>query len=117
MNIDHYIGFDVHKKTISYCIKTSDGTIGEEGKIAAKRSVLRDWASRQTTPWKGGMEATMFSGWIYDTLKPYAAQLQMGHPAMMKAICAAKKKNDRIDARKIADLVRCNLLPACYVAP
>jgi transposase len=35
---------------------------------------------------------------------------------MMKAIGAAKKKSDRLDARKIADLVRCNLLPACYVA-
>jgi len=63
------------------------------------------------------MEATLFSGWIYDTLKPFAAELQMGHPAMMKAIGASKKKNDKIDARKIADLVRCNLLPACYVAP
>ena len=36
---------------------------------------------------------------------------------MMKAIGASKKKNDKIDARKTADLVRCNLLPACYVAP
>jgi transposase len=36
---------------------------------------------------------------------------------MMKAIGASKKKNDRIDARKTADLVRCNLLPECYVAP
>jgi transposase len=35
---------------------------------------------------------------------------------MLKAIVAAKKKNDRIDARTIADLVRCNLLPTCHVA-
>jgi transposase len=34
----------------------------------------------------------------------------------MKAISAGKKKSDRIDARTIADLVRCNLLPACHVA-
>jgi transposase len=63
------------------------------------------------------MEATLFSGWIYDTLKPYAAELEMGHPAMMKAIGASKKKNDKLDARKISDLVRCDLLPACWVAP
>jgi transposase len=63
------------------------------------------------------MEATLFSGWIYDTLKPYASELRMGHPAMMKAIGASKKKNDRVDARKIADLLRCNLLPRCYMAP
>jgi len=63
------------------------------------------------------MEATLFSGWIYDTLEPYAAKLEMGHPAMMKAIGASKKKNDRLDARKTCDLVRCDLLPSCYVAP
>ena len=53
--------------------------------------------------------------WIYDTLKPYAARLEMGHPAKMKAITAGKKKSDTIDARTIADLVRCNLLPGCHV--
>jgi transposase len=63
------------------------------------------------------MEATLFSGWIYDTLQPYGEQLEMAHPAKMKAISAGKKKSDTIDARTIADLVRCNLLPACYVAP
>ena len=63
------------------------------------------------------MEATIFSAWIYDTLKPYAQQLDMGHPAKMKAITAGKKKSDKIDARTIADLLRCNLLPACYVFP
>ena len=33
----------------------------------------------------------------------------------MKAITAGKKKSDRLDARTIADLLRCNLLPTCYV--
>jgi len=117
MNIKHYIGFDVHKKSISYCVETADGKIIEEGKLRATHQVLREWAQKRTEPWHGAMEATLFSSWIYDVLKPYAAELQMGNPSMMKAIGAAKKKNDQLDARKIADLVRCNLLPACYVAP
>jgi hypothetical protein len=61
------------------------------------------------------MEATLFSAWIYDTLKPYATKLEMGHPGRMKAISSAKKKSDKIDARTIGDLQRCNLLPTCYV--
>ena len=36
---------------------------------------------------------------------------------MLKALAASKKKNDKVDARKIADLLRCNLLPECYMAP
>ena len=117
MNVNHYIGFDVHKKSISYCVKTADGRIVEEGKLRAAHDVLRQWAGKRQEPWRGAMEATLFSGWIYDTLQPFAGELQMGHPALMKAIGASKKKNDQLDARKIADLVRCNLLPACYVAP
>lgn len=117
MNVQHYIGFDVHKKSVSYCVKTSDGVIVEEGKIPARRQDLCQWADQRPEPWSGAMEATLFSSWIFDLLKPYAAQLQMGHPAMMKAIGAAKKKSDKLDARVIADLVRANLLPACWVAP
>ena len=117
MNVNHYIGFDVHKKSISYCVKAADGTICEEGKVPAKHVNLCEWARKRAAPWRGAMEATLFSGWIYDVLKPFAAELQMGHPALMKAIGASKKKSDKLDARKIADMVRCNLLPACYVAP
>ena len=116
MNIPHYIGFDVHKKHINFCSKTGNGEVVEEGRLVAERGVLRSWAETRTYAWHGAMEATLFSGWIFDTLKPYAVKLEMAHPAMVKAIAAAKKKNDRIDARTIADLVRCNLLPTCHVA-
>jgi transposase len=91
MNAIHYIGLDVHKKTISYCIKTAAGQIVKEGTVAAERSALRSWAASLQQPWHGAMEATIFSAWIYDTLKPYAEPLKMGHPAKMKAITAAIK--------------------------
>ena len=63
------------------------------------------------------MEATIFTGWIYDHLKPHAAALKVAHPLMLRAIAAAKKKNDRIDANKICDCLRCDFLPECYMAP
>jgi transposase len=117
MNVHDYIGFDIHKKTISYCIKEIDGTIREEGVIEASRPGLRDWVAQRPRNWVGAMEATLFTGWIYDELKPQAAALKVAHPAMLKAIAASKKKNDRVDAEKIADLLRCDLLPECYMAP
>jgi transposase len=113
----HYIGLDVHKKIISYCAKTADGQIVQEGSLQASRAALRGWAESRAVPWHGAMEATLFSAWIYDTLKPYAKHLVMGQPAKMKAISAGKKKSDSIDARTIADLLRCDLLPTCYVLP
>ena len=70
MNVNHYIGFDVHKKSINYCVKMADGQIVEEGRLRATHDALRQWARRRQEPWRGAMEATLFSGWIYDTLKP-----------------------------------------------
>jgi hypothetical protein len=50
MIVIHYIGFDVHKKSISYCAKTADGQVVEEGKLVAQRAVLRKWAGARTQP-------------------------------------------------------------------
>lgn len=117
MNSMHYIGFDIHKKVISFCEKQMDGTIIDQGVIAATRQSLTNWAGKRETPWIGAMEATLFTGWIYDYLLPHAEDLKVAHPEMLKAITASKKKNDAADAEKIADLLRCNLLPECYMAP
>lgn len=112
-----YIGFDVHKKTISFCAKAGDGRILDEGKIAARRGDLNAWAKARSRPWVGALEATLFTGWIYDLLRPQAQELKVAHPAMLRAITASKKKNDCVDARTLAYLLRCNLLPECYMAP
>ena len=42
----HYIGLDIHKKSISFCIRQSDGTIIAEGSFAANRQALDIWISR-----------------------------------------------------------------------
>lgn len=117
MNTVDYIGFDVHKKSISFCVKDAAGALRKEGEIGATRAELSQWLKSRDRPWQGAMEATLFSGWIYDFLKPHAADLKVAHPVMLKAIAASKKKNDRVDARKITDLLRCDLLPEAYMAP
>ena len=53
MNEIHYIGFDVHKKTMSYCAKTAVARSGRR-QLAARREALRSWA--------GGLVATVAGG-------------------------------------------------------
>jgi len=115
MSAMYYIGLDIHKKTIAYCIKRIDGQLVRQGTVAADRTALKKWLTELPGPWLGAMEATIFTGWVYDFLKPHAVELKVAHPAMLKAITAAKKKNDRADAEKIADLLRVNLLPECHM--
>lgn len=117
METVYYAGLDIHKKTISYCVKAQSGEIVREGSIASRRSELEHWQRSMPAPWRAAMEATLFTGWIYDQLKAGGAQVTVADPSMLKAISASKKKNDRVDARKIADLLRCDLLHESYMAP
>ena len=112
----YYIGLDVHKKTISYCVKDAAGHVHREGKIGSTRRELDAWIQTLPQPRMMAMEATIFTGWIYDHLLPHAEKVKVAHPLMLRAIAAAKKKNDRIDAGKIADCLRCDFLPECHMA-
>jgi transposase len=111
----YYIGLDVHKRKISYCVKDRGGKLYGEGSLPATRLDLDHWMKALPQPWSAALEATMFTGWIYDHLKPYAAELKVAHPLMLRAIAAAKKKNDRVDASKICDCLRCDFLPESYM--
>ncbi len=96
--------------------KSKEERIHAEGTIPATRFDLDRWMRALPQPWTAAMEATVFTGWIYDHLRPHAAALKVAHPLMLRAIAAAKKKNDRIDANKICDCLRCDFLPECYMA-
>ena len=111
----YYIGLDVHKKTISFCVKDAAGHVHQEGKIGSTRRERNAWIQTLPQPRMIAIEATIFTGWIYDHLLPHAEKVKVAHPVMLRAIAAAKK-NDKIDARKIADCLRCDFLPECHMA-
>ncbi len=87
-----------------------------EGKIGSTRRELDAWIKTLPQPRMIAMEATIFTGWIYDHLLPHAEKVKVAHPLMLRAIAAAKRKNDKIDAGKIADCLRCDFLPECHMA-
>jgi hypothetical protein len=60
----YYIGLDVHKRTISYCVKDGSGAIHAEGTLPATRLDLDRWMKTLHQPWTAAMEATVFTGWI-----------------------------------------------------
>src|SRR5579862_14063 len=88
----YYIGLDVHKRTISYCVKDGSGAIHSEGAIPATRLDLDLWMKTLPQPWTAAMEATAFTGWIYDHLQPHAAALKVAHPLMLRAIAGGQEK-------------------------
>src|SRR5260370_29351146 len=97
METMYYIGLDVHKKTISYCVKDGSGGIYAEGSIPATRLTLDMWMKTLPQPWTVAMEATIFTALNYDHLKPHAAAREVAHPLVLQAIAVGKKNNDSID--------------------
>ena len=77
----YYIGLDVHKRKISYCVKDGSGKIYAEGSIPATRFDLDRWMKTLPQPWSAAMEATMFTGWIYDHLQAACRRAESGASA------------------------------------
>jgi hypothetical protein len=92
----YYIGLEVHKRTIRYCVKDVAGRIFAECSIPATRLDLDRSMKTLLQPWTAAMEATVFTGWIYDHWQPQAVAVKVGPPLMLRPIAAAKKKHDRI---------------------
>lgn len=113
----YYVGMDIHKKVVAVCVKTKDGEKIQQKMIKATRKDLADWMRTIPGTWRAAMEATLFTAWVYDFIYPHAEEVLVAHPEMLKAITAAKKKNDMDDAEKICDLLRVDLLPECYFFP
>lgn len=115
MYIQHFIGLDIHKKSIWFCVKDITGKVISRGKFPATAEAIESWCQSRPAPWSGLMEATMFAHWIYDRMRPFAAELRIGHPVAMKALLLTKNKTDEQDAERFAEMARCNLVPALYV--
>jgi hypothetical protein len=51
---------------------------------------------------------------VADILRPFAAEIVVGNPLKTKVIAEAKVKTDKVDVEMLAQLLRCNYLPAVW---
>jgi transposase len=68
-------------------------------------------------PLEVAFEATFGWGWFADLLADAGISAHMAHPLAAKAISSARVKNDSVDAKTLAHLLRTNLLPEAWIAP
>ena len=108
-----YAAIDLHQKTVQLVLKD------EHGQIASETKISKD--SKRILEFLEGSDArvVMESGYnhehIYDLLKEEGYDVRVAHPLMVKAIAYAKVKNDKVDARTLADLLRLDMIPECYI--
>lgn len=110
-----YVGLDVHSRTSTYCI------LDEHGKRVKTHTVKGPWAElvlelqKIPRPFKICYEACLGYGWLYDELAQLAESVQVAHPGQVRLIFRAKRKNDRVDAQKLAKLLYLESVPMVYV--
>jgi len=110
-----YVGLDVHKKFIQVCMLDAQGGKVREERVLTEHAALQGFAQRLTAEDQVAMEACSFAWNLYDLLEPYAGGITVCNAYQTRAIAQAKIKTDKVDARTLADLLRCGYLPAVWV--
>ena len=113
MNDAKYIGLDVHQATISAVVLDSTGKVLMESILETKAATILQFIGGL----RGSLQVTFEEGtcaaWLHDLLKPHVTKVLVCDPRK-NALLKSGNKNDRIDARKLADLLRSGLLSAVY---
>ncbi len=113
MNDAKYIGLDVHQATISATVLDSAGKSVMEAILETKAVTILQFIHGM----RGDLQVTFEEGtcaaWLHDLLKSHVTQLLVCDPRK-NALLKVGNKSDRIDAQKLAELLRSNLLRSVY---
>ncbi len=113
----YYCGIDLHARTMYLCV------LNQQGEILLHRNMpcSPDFFLKAIAPYREDMavavECIFTWYWLADLCAQENIVFVLGHALYMKAIHGGKAKNDKIDAHKIAALLRGGMLPMAYVYP
>src|SRR5256885_3215685 len=104
---------DVHTATISVAVRDAAGKLIMESVIETKTSTILQFIQGLRGDLHVTFEEGTWAAWLYDLLKPYVTNVVVCNPRR-NALLKEGSRNDRIDARKLAELLRSNLLRPVY---
>ena len=113
MDSKKYIGMDVHKESISIAVMNGAAKIVMECIIETKASMILQFIDGL----RGDLQVTFEEGtsaaWLYDLLKPHVTKLLVCDPRK-NASMREGNQSDKIDARRLAELLRLDHLTPVY---
>src|SRR5712675_2218258 len=108
-----YIGMDVHKETASIAVLNSSGKLVMESILETKANTIIQFVQGLRGHLRVTLEEGTWAAWLYDLLRPHVTKIVVCDPRR-NALLKVGNKSDRIDARKLAELLRAGLLSAVY---
>ena len=114
-----YVGIDVHKKMCQAAVLDEDGTLIDETRFANTPEGIEEYATKLTS-YSDDVKAVVESTgnlWIqiHDRLETRGFTVELSNPGKTRLIAEAKVKTDKVDARTLAQLLRADMIPTCYV--
>jgi len=113
MNSEKYIGRDVHQATIVVAVTDSTGKLVMESILETEAATILQFFAGLRGNLAVTFEEGTWSAWLYDLLHPHVEKLVVCNPRK-NALLKDGNKSDRIDARKLAELLRGNQLKPVY---
>jgi transposase len=113
VNQAKYIGMDVHQATISVAVMDSAGKLILESILETKDSTILQFLGGLRGSLLVTFEEGTSAAWLYDLLRPRVANVLVCDPRK-NALLKDGSMSDRIDARKLAELLRGNYLSPIY---
>src|SRR3974390_433723 len=108
-----YIGMDVHKEAIVIAVLNDGGKLTMESIVETKASSLLQFIHGLRGELHVTWEEGTWAAWLYDLLEPEVTRVLVCDPRR-NALLKEGNKSDRIDARKLADLLRTGMLRPVY---
>lgn len=113
----YYCGIDLHARMMYVCVLDHAGEILLHQNLRCSPTVFLE----AIAPFRGDLvvavECIFTWYWLADLCAREGMPFVLGHALYMKAIHGGKAKNDKIDALKIASLLRGGMIPMAYVYP
>jgi transposase len=113
----HYCGIDLHARTMYLCILDAAGKVLLSRNLECSPQALLGAVKPFRDDLVVAVECMFAWYWVADVCAREGIAFVLGHALYMGAIHGGKAKNDKIDAHKIAGLVRGGMLPQAYVYP
>ena len=108
-----YVGLDVHQVTISIAVISAQGRLLMTSVVRTEATAILEFIRGLRGTLHVTFEEGTHSAWLYDLLVRRVAQVVVCNPRR-NALLKAGSKSDRIDARKLAELLRAGLLSPVY---
>jgi transposase len=112
-----YVGMDVHRKRSPVALVDEHGGQLLNRNLANGSAELVAVLGRLEPGTPVAFEAAYGWGWLAELLEELELEPHLVHPSRCKAIASARLKDDKVDARTLAHLLRAELLPEAWIAP